>query len=102
MSKPSTPMISLPNFAEFAESVNTDEELTEQNYCDQQSVTMEFTYEEHDLLNSILCHASDAMDLAIPFVYELEEDSEIRQRYHLLEQMKNRSYDLWKNRFGNK
>jgi hypothetical protein len=42
------------------------------------------------------------MDLAIPFVYELEEDSEIRQRYHLLEQMKNRSYDLWKNRFGNK
>lgn len=94
-------MISLPNFAEFAESVNSDEELTEENYCDKKSVTMEFTFEEHDLLNSILCHASDSMDLAIPFVYEFPEDSEIRQRYDMLQRMRNHSYDLWKNRFGN-
>jgi len=94
-------MISLPNFAEFAESVNSDEELTESNYCDQQPVTMEFTFEEHDLLNSILCHASDSMDLAIPCVFDLPEDSEIRQRYEMLSRMKTYSYSLWSTRFGN-
>lgn len=75
--------------------------VTEENYCDQKPVTMEFTYEEHDLLNSILCHAADAMDLAIPCIYDLPENSEIRQRYDMLEHIKNRSYDLWKTRFGN-
>jgi len=76
-------------------------ELIEENYCDQQPVTMEFTYEEHDLLNSILCHAADGMDLAIPYIYDLPEDSEIVHRYKMLEEMRNRSYDLWKTRFGN-
>ena len=75
--------------------------LTEENYCDQQPVTMEFTFEEHDLLNSILCHAIDGMDLAIPCIYDLPENSEIRQRYELLEHMKNHSYSLWATRFGN-
>ncbi len=76
-------------------------ELTEENYCDQQSVIMEFTFEEHDLFNSILNHAIDGMDLAIPCVYDFPENSEIRKRYDLLDQMKNRSYDLWKQRFDN-
>jgi hypothetical protein len=76
-------------------------ELTKENYCDQQPVMMEFTFEEHDLLNSILCHAVDGMDLAIPCIYDLSEDSEIRQRYEMLEHMKNHSYSLWSTRFGN-
>lgn len=81
--------------------MNSSIELTEENYCDQQPVTMKFTFEEHDLLNSILCHASDGMDLAIPYIYDLPEDSVILQRYKMLEEMRNRSYDLWKTRFGN-
>jgi hypothetical protein len=76
-------------------------ELTEENYCDQQPVTMEFTFEEHDLLNSILVHALDGIYLAIPCIYDLPEDSEIRQRYEMLEHMKNHSYSLWAQRFGN-
>ena len=76
-------------------------ELTEENYCDQQPVTMEFTFEEHDFLNDILCHASDGMYVACPSYHELPEDSEFRQRYKMLEEMRNRSYDLWKTRFGN-
>lgn len=76
-------------------------ELTKENYCDQQPVTMEFSFEEHDLLNSILCHAVDGMDLAIPCIYDLPEDSEIRQRYEMLDSMKNHSYSLWSTRFGN-
>lgn len=71
------------------------------DYYDTQPVMMEFTVEEHDLLNSILCHAIDAMDLAIPCLYDLPEDSEIRQRYEMLDRMKNHSYSLWSTRFGN-
>ncbi|QPX48101.1 hypothetical protein PQC13_gp136 [Synechococcus phage S-SRM01] len=76
-------------------------ELNETNYCDQQPITMEFTFEEHDLLNFILCHAIDGMDLAIPCFYDLPIDSEIRQRYELLDSMKNRSYSVWSDRFKN-
>ena len=76
-------------------------ELTKENYYDQQPVMMEFTVEEHDLLNSILCHAVDGMDLAIPCIYDLPEDSEIRQRYEMLDSMKNRSYSIWSDRFKN-
>jgi hypothetical protein len=76
-------------------------ETLELNYCDQKPITMEFSYEEHDLLNSILNHAVDGMYLAIPCIYDLPEDSEIRQRYEMLELMKNHSYSLWAQRFGN-
>ena len=67
---------------------------------DMTPVTMEFTADEHDLLNSILCHAIDGMDLAIPCVYDLPEDSEILQRYQMLDRMRNRSYQLWSQRFN--
>jgi hypothetical protein len=75
-------------------------ELTEQNYCDQNPVTMEFSFEEHDLLISILCHALDASDLVIPCIYDFPEDSEVRQRYEMLNKMKEQSCDLWSKRFG--
>lgn len=68
---------------------------------DESPITLDFTYEEHDLLNSILCHALDGMDLAVPCIYDFSEDSEVRQRYTMLDKLKNRSYDLWAQRFGN-
>jgi hypothetical protein len=74
-------------------------ELNETNYCDQQPVTMKFTFEEHDLLNSILVHALDGMYLTIPYIYDLPEDSEILQRYEMLDKMRQRFYDLWAKRF---
>jgi hypothetical protein len=76
--------------------------MTNETSCyDTTPVAMEFDADEHDLLNSILNHAIDGMDLAIPCVYELPEDSEIRQRYEMLDRMKNHSYKLWAKRFGN-
>ena len=69
---------------------------------DMTPVTMEFTADEHDLLNSILCHAVDGMDLAIPCIFDLPEDSESLKRYEMLERMKNRSYGLWSQRFESK
>ena len=81
--------------------MNTSTELNETNYCDQTPVSMEFSFEEHDLLNNILNHALDGIHLAIPCIYDLPEDSESLQRYEMLEHMKNHSYSLWANRFGN-
>ncbi len=96
-------MISLPNFAEFAESVNADEELNADNYCNQQPVTMEFTFEEHDLLNNVLNQALDTIDFTLgnSSIYDFDKESEIRQRYMMLDEMKNRSYSIWSQRFGN-
>ena len=65
-------------------------------------MTMEFTVDEHDLLNSVLNHALDGMHLAIPCVFDLPEDSESLKRYEMLERMKNRSYGLWSQRFESK
>ncbi len=76
-------------------------ELNETNYCDQTPVTMEFSFEEHDLLNDILVHSLDGMYLAIPSLHELPEDSEILQRYETLERLRQFSYALWAKRFGN-
>ena len=67
---------------------------------DMTPVTMEFTADEHDLLNNILVHAVDGMDLAIPCIYDLPEDSESLKRYEMLEHMKNNSYKLWSQRFN--
>ena len=64
-------------------------------------ITMEFTADEHDLLNNILVHAVDGMDLAIPCIFDLPEDSESLKRYEMLEHMKNQSYQLWSQRFPN-
>jgi hypothetical protein len=76
--------------------------MTKETSCyDITPVAMEFDVDEHDLLNSILNHAIDGMDLAIPCIYDLPEDSEIRQRYDTLDRMKNYSYKLWAKRFGN-
>ena len=68
---------------------------------DMTPVTMEFTADEHDLLNNILVHALDGMYLAIPCIYDLPEDSESLKRYEMLERMKNQSYQLWSQRFPN-
>ena len=67
---------------------------------DMTPVTMEFTADEHDLLNNILVHAVDGMYLAIPCIYDLPEDSESLKRYEMLEHMKNHSYSLWAQRFN--
>lgn len=68
---------------------------------DMTPVTMEFTVDEHDLLNNILVHALDGMYLAIPCIFDLPEDSESLKRYEMLERMKNQSYQLWSQRFPN-
>ena len=75
--------------------------MTNETSCyDTTPVTMEFTADEHDLLNDIIQYALGVYDF-IPFheLYELSEDSEIRKRYFMLDSLKERSYQLWSRRF---
>jgi len=65
---------------------------------DQSPVKMEITYEEHDFLNSILNHAQESFDLVDAY-WELPEDSEVRKRYKMLKTLRDRSYELWSERY---
>lgn len=65
------------------------------------SITIEYTFEEHELLNSVLIHAMDSSDLVLyGAIHDLPEDSEIRIRYELLDSMRRRSVELWSSRFN--
>ena len=73
--------------------------MTESTH-DQTPIKMEFTYEEHDLLTSILNHAQESYDFAMDYDYrDLPEDSDVLRRYKILESLRNRSWELWSGRF---
>lgn len=77
-------------------------ELNETNYCDQKPIAMHFSFQEHDLLNQILNHAIDAYDLMGFYEVDmLPDDSEIKKRYDMLMDIKQRSHELWMHRFDN-
>jgi hypothetical protein len=75
-------------------------ELNETNYCDQKPITMSFSFEEHDLLNSMLNHFLDIYDfVGYGEIYDLPENSELKKRYNMILEMKERSHVLWAHRF---
>lgn len=77
-------------------------EMTEDNYCDQKPMTMEFSFKEHDLLNKVLNHAIDAYDFIGFYEIDMLSDySEIKQGYNMLMSMKQRSCEIWMKRFDN-
>ena len=68
---------------------------------DESPVTIEYSLDEHELLNDILNHQIDYMDMVLyGELRNLPEDSPIRVRYELLRSMRDRSAQLWSNRFG--
>lgn len=68
---------------------------------DESPVTIEYTMDEHELLNDILNLEMDAMDVVLcGELHNLPKDSQIRIRYELLRSMRERSAQLWSNRFG--
>ena len=69
---------------------------------DESPVTIEYTMEEHELLNSIRVAALDSIDtIAYGEIYDLPKDSPIRIRYELLNSMRQRSLELWSQRWDN-
>lgn len=66
------------------------------------SITLEFTVEEHDLLNDVLVHCIDAMYFSMGSISfaDLDRSCELHQRLLMLEKIKTRSYDLWMQRYN--
>lgn len=67
------------------------------------SITLEFTAEEHDLLNDVLVHAIDSMYFSMGSISfkDIGDSCEFQQRLLMLENIKTRSYELWMERFEN-
>jgi hypothetical protein len=77
-------------------------EINEHNYCDQKPVTIEFSFEEHSLFNDVLNHFLDIYDfVGYGEIYDLSDDSEIKKKYNMVMNMKERSHQLWAHRFDN-
>lgn len=77
-------------------------ELTEDNYCNQKPIAIEFSFQEHDFLNEVLNHAINAYDfLGFYEIDMLPDDSEIKRNYNMLMDIKQRSHNLWMHRFDN-
>lgn len=65
-------------------------------------ITVTLTESQHELINEILCHAIDAVNLASPYgdgMWDLPLDNPIVQRYTMIENMKEMFYELWRDRF---
>jgi hypothetical protein len=65
-------------------------------------ITITLTESQHELLNEVLTHALDAINLASPYgdgMWDLPLDNPIVQRYTMLENMKEMFFELWSDRF---
>jgi hypothetical protein len=67
------------------------------------NITITITESQHELLNDILNHSLEAMNLIMPYgdgFYDLPHDSPIVQRYTMIENMREMFYQLWSDRFS--
>lgn len=65
-------------------------------------ITVTLTESQHELLNEILCHAMDAIQLVAPYddgLWDLPLDNPIVQRYSMIENMREMFFELWRDRF---
>lgn len=66
------------------------------------NITITITESQHELLNEVLNHAMEAMNLIMPYgdgFYDLPDDSPIVQRCDMIENMREMLYELWSDRF---
>ena len=66
-------------------------------------ITITLTESQHELLNEVLNHAIEAINLASPYgdgMWDLPLDNAIVQRYTMLENMKEMFFELWRDRFA--
>lgn len=90
-------MISLPN-----STYPTVLDSEEKSAMSEGDITVTLTEAQHELINDVLVNAIEAYHLVSPYdmgLHELPIDSEIVQRYSMLENMKETFYTLWSDRF---
>mgnify|MGYP006285279857 CR=1 FL=1 len=65
-------------------------------------ITITLTESQHELLNEILNHAVESINLVIPYgdgFYDIPKDNPIVQRCTMIENMREMLYELWSDRF---
>lgn len=65
-------------------------------------ITVTLTEVEHELINDVLNHALESIQLVAPYdagIWDLPIDNPIIQRYTLIENLKERFNVLWADRF---
>jgi hypothetical protein len=76
------------------------EDTNEDAHIDQCDVNVALTFAEHELINEVLLQAVNSFDFACPYgMFDLPIDSEIVQRYTMLDNLRERFNILWSDRF---
>jgi hypothetical protein len=87
-------MISLPNNQPIVEDTNYDAHIN------QDDIQVTLTFAEHEMINDVLMQAINALDFACPYdMHGLPMDSEVVQRYTMVENLRERFNTLWSDRF---
>jgi hypothetical protein len=87
-------MIALPNFA-----ADTDEN----EYMSTGDITVTLTMAEHEILNDMINHTLEAIQLVAPYssgLHDLPLDNEIVQRISTIDNLRDRFSTLWAYRFN--
>jgi hypothetical protein len=87
-------MISLPSNQFVVEDTDYDAHI------DQNDIQVTLTFAEHELINDVLMQAINSLDFSCPYGLEdLPIDSEVVQRYTMVENLRERFNTLWTDRF---
>lgn len=77
-------------------------EINESNYCDQKPVAIQFSYDEHLLLNHVLDYVLDAYEFVqYEDLHDLPENSTTLQKYQNILSLKEIIHQQWIKRFDN-
>lgn len=77
------------------------EDTTDDSHIDQNDVNVTLTFAEHELMCDILCQAETMMDFASPCgILDMPIDSELVQRYTMIENLRERFNTAWSDRFS--
>jgi hypothetical protein len=90
-------MISLP-VANYPVVEDSNDDL----HIDQNDLTVTLTYAEHEMMRDVLLQAVSMFEFACPYGYfDLPMDSELIQRYTMIENLRERFNTAWTDRFTN-
>lgn len=79
----------------------TIEDSNDDAHIDQNDLNVTLTFAEHQLMNDVLMQAVEAIDFACPYgLHNLPIDSEIVQRYTMIENLQERFNTAWCDRFN--
>lgn len=89
-------MISLP-----VDNYPIAEDLDHGSHMDVNDFDVKLTYAEHEMIRELLTQAINMIDFASPYgIFDLPIESDIVQRYSMIENLRERFNTAWADRFA--